>query len=874
MSQTGAKTGNSDADGPLDAIEGRLRVIIDTIPTIVWRKLPDGSADFLNQHFREYTGLSLEDGLGWGWMNAFHPDDRLIGEWRAALAVGKPFEKEARLRRADGEYRWFLIRAVPLQDEQGNTIKWYGLTCDIQDRKQAEDRLHLVLDTTPALIHTGRPDGYLDYFNQRWLKYVGLSLKDLRGWAWTAVIHPEDVEGVVEKWRAALTSGEPFEAEARVRRADGVYRWMLHRKVALRDEHGNIVKWYGTGIDIEDRKRAERQSRALIDAIPQQIWSGPPDGTLDYCNERWRSYMGLGLEELQGDGWQSMLHPDDRDRVIKAWHDSVTSGTPYEQEERHRGADGTYRWFLARGVPLRNAEGRIVRWYGTNTDIEDRKRAEEALRSSEREQRHIAAQLERERARLVEAQEVAKIGSWEAELPSLNVIWSKQTHRIFETDPSRFHPTRPKFREFIHPEDRAKVDAAFVASLEKRSPCTVEYRIVMPDGRIKFIEESWRAFHDEEGKPVRVAGTCLDITERVRADQELRQAEERIRAILEYSPNWIYLKDTEGRYLLVNREIERVFGISQEQIKGKTDSEIFPPEQAAKYRANDLKVLRAGLTMEFEEIALLKDGPHTSIVHKFPLFDTHGNIYATGGVATDITERVRAEEELQRLSGKLLRFQDEERRRIARELHDSTGQNLVALATMLGQLSSSMSSAGRKSRQLLSECKALADQCIREIRTLSYVLHPPVLDQAGLADAIRDYVDGFTKRSGIQVELELSPHLGRMARDMELALFRVVQESLTNIQRHSGSQQAKIRIDRNSDLTLEISDLGRGVSAGAQRGKEEPRFEVGVGIPSMQERVKLIGGRLEIDSTSDGTTVRVTIPLERNEREKAAHSGG
>jgi signal transduction histidine kinase len=192
---------------------------------------------------------------------------------------------------------------------------------------------------------------------------------------------------------------------------------------------------------------------------------------------------------------------------------------------------------------------------------------------------------------------------------------------------------------------------------------------------------------------------------------------------------------------------------------------------------------------------------------------------------------------------------------------------------MLGQLSSSMSSTGRKSRQLLSECKALADQCISEIRTLSYVLHPPVLDEAGLGDAIRDYVKGFTKRSGIQVELELSPHLGRMPRDMELALFRVVQESLTNIRRHSGSEQAKIRIHRNSDLTLEISDLGRGVSAGGQRGTEEPRLEVGVGIPSMQERVKLIGGRLEIDSNNHGTTVRVTIPLERKEREKAAHSG-
>jgi len=141
------------------------------------------------------------------------------------------------------------------------------------------------------------------------------------------------------------------------------------------------------------------------------------------------------------------------------------------------------------------------------------------------------------------------------------------------------------------------------------------------------------------------------------------------------------------------------------------------------------------------------------------------------------------------------------------------------------------------------------------------VLHPPVLDQAGLVDAIREYVGGFVKRSEIHVELELSTNLGRMARDIEMTLFRVVQESLTNIQRHSGSQHAKIRIDRTSDLTLEISDLGRGLSDSVPSRKEERRFEVGVGIPSMQERVKAIGGRLDIESSSRGTTIRVTIPL-------------
>jgi PAS domain S-box-containing protein len=259
--------------------------------------------------------------------------------------------------------------------------------------------------------------------------------------------------------------------------------------------------------------------------------------------------------------------------------------------------------------------------------------------------------------------------------------------------------------------------------------------------------------------------------------------------------------------------------------------------------------------------------------------DSEGRPHRIVGNVHEFTMRKRAEEkvnqaeqELLRLSGQILRSQDEERRRIGRDLHDSTGQNLVALATMLGQLRRSLPSVEGKSRTLLPQCEELADLCIREVRTVSYLLHPPVLDEAGLEDAIRDYASGFTDRSGIRVELELSSHLGRMPRDIELVVFRVVQESLTNIQRHSGSQTAKIRIDRNSNLALEISDRGRGALDLGPRGKNVSPFKVGVGILGMQERVKLIGGRLEIESTSHGTIVLVTVPLGENVREKTAHS--
>jgi PAS domain S-box-containing protein len=299
MGQIGASTHKSDAQGTSN-FEEHLRLIVDAIPAIVWRKLPDGSADFLNQHFREYTGLSLEDGLGWGWMNAFHPDDRLMEEWRAALAAGKTFEKEARLRRADGQYRWFLIRAMPLRDEQRNIVKWYGITSDIEDLKRAENRVRLIIDTLPTV----RPDGAVDFVNQRSLDYTGLSL-DEQIEDPTRAVHPEDLPRVMEKWLADMAAGEPSEDEMRLRRADGEYRWFLVRTAPLRDERGNVVKCYGVSIDIEDRRRAEHGLRrqkeilqAIFDNVPAKIGFVGPDGKIKLANREWERTLGWTLEEV------------------------------------------------------------------------------------------------------------------------------------------------------------------------------------------------------------------------------------------------------------------------------------------------------------------------------------------------------------------------------------------------------------------------------------------------------------------------------------------------------------------------------------------------------------------------------------------------
>lgn len=248
--------------------------------------------------------------------------------------------------------------------------------------------LRLVIDSTPSLIHTSLPDGYLDYFNKTWLNYVGLTLDDLQGWKWTAAIHPDDVEGIVNKWRACLESGEIFEYEARVRRADGEYRWMFHRKVPLRDQGGNIVKWYGSSIDIEDRRQAEerareqeRELRQILDLTPQHVGVIRSDGSSRYANHAALEYFGVNIDQWRShESRLEFVHPDDRKYFLEERKKRFSEGAPHEFEARMRRHDGQFRCFLFRLNPLKDERGHITRWYGTATDIDDLKQAENRLR--------------------------------------------------------------------------------------------------------------------------------------------------------------------------------------------------------------------------------------------------------------------------------------------------------------------------------------------------------------------------------------------------------------------------------------------------------------------------------------------------------------
>src|SRR5467141_1902776 len=251
--------------------EARLRKIIDTIPTLAWCNLTDGSNDFVNGRWSDYTGLSQEEVKRVGCKVAIHPEDlpKWVDQWRSLLASGEGGEIEARLRRHDGAYRWFLIRVEALQEASGEILRWYGTNTDIEDRKRTEEKLRedereirRITDAIPQTIAVLNPSGVPIYANQALLDYTGLTIDDVISSDFRArIFHPEDLERLHNEREAALLRGLPFEIEQRALRKDGRYRWFLIQFNPLRDEHGQIIRWYATGTDIDDRKRNEERTQ-------------------------------------------------------------------------------------------------------------------------------------------------------------------------------------------------------------------------------------------------------------------------------------------------------------------------------------------------------------------------------------------------------------------------------------------------------------------------------------------------------------------------------------------------------------------------------------------------------------------------------------
>jgi PAS domain S-box-containing protein len=502
-----------------------------------------------------------------------------------------------------------------------------------------------------------------------------------------------------------------------------------------------------------------------------------------------------------------------------------------------------------------------------------------------------------------------EVATWTWDVVNDRLIADKNLARIFGLASSE-GPIQV-FIDAIHPDDRPKVAAAIAATLEGQSDrYAIDYRVVRPDGSISWLAAHGKVERDQEGKPRYFPGVVIDITERkssqakaedlrFRLDQQAKLFGITLSSITDFA----YIFDRQGRFAFVNQALLNLWGLKLEDAVGKDFFELkYPPDLATRLQRQIEQVFETGegLTDETPYTSPTGAGGYYEYIFT-PVFARDGSVEAVAGSTRDITERKRVEGELiksqqqfrslaqtldsqviartaeleqrndevlkqaellRELSVSLMETQDREGRRIARELHDSAGQISAALLMKLAVIAEKIKVANSALIKEVQEARSFADELDREIRTTSYLLHPPMLDEIGLEAALHWYTEGLEERAGLEVQLHIPDNFERLSREMEITIFRVVQECLTNVHRHSGSRSAHVRLAREQGtLRLEVRDAGRGIAP--DRLNILRARGAGIGLRGVRERVRQFAGEVRIDSElGSGTTISVTLPLQ------------
>ena len=547
--------------------------MVDAIPALAWAARADGSADFFNQRWLDYTGLSAEQACDWGWTVAVHPNDLkgLVDYWRSVLASGRPGEMEARLRRVDGVYRWFLFRATPSFDNNGKVVKWFGTNTDIEDRKRAEcllagenhvlemtaqgNSLESILEALCQVVEENAsgclcsvilidpngskiqqafapslPSSYNDRFRgipvdreggpcteaarRKTQVIVSDVASDTRwetyGWRTAALAH-----GLRACWSTTILAPNGL-----VLGTFAIY-WHAPRTPSEYDQKIIEQITHLAAVAIERKRNevalqeSEQRFRRIVDTVPGFVCALTAAGEVELVNRQVLEYFGKTTEELKNWGTSNVVHPEDLPRVIDAWKRSVETGQPYDLELRQRRADGVFRWFQSRAFPARDPEGRVTSWYMLLTDIDDRKRAEDTLRSNEQSLRLIVDSIPGFVSTANAAGEVELVNRQALE------YFGKTTEELKNWATS----------DALHPDDLPRLTDAYRHSIETGRPRDVEARSRGADGVYRWFHLRSRPQLDAEGHVVRWYTLATDIDKRKRAEAQLEKAFEEIKRL-------------------------------------------------------------------------------------------------------------------------------------------------------------------------------------------------------------------------------------------------------------------------------------------------------------------------------------------------------
>jgi PAS domain S-box-containing protein len=750
--------------------------------------------------------------------------------------------------------------------------------------RESEELYRTTFESVAVGVAHVSPEGKWLRVNNKLCEIVGYSEAELLKLTFQDITHPDDLAADLAQAEKLRDGGlKTYSLEKRYVKKDGSIVWINLTVSGVRDSDGNLDHFISVVEDIGAKKRAQDALRESEERL-RLAHHVAHLGTFECDMKKGVNYWSPELEKMYGlppggfagnqRAFEELVHPDDVAKVRQLVEQAVNDGES-EGEWRIVWPDGSIHWIFGRRSVFKDKDGIAERMIGVNIDTTERKKAHEALRES---QTQLALALESSRTAMFDWDIVESQGQWNPQMAAL-----------YDFNPAGRYITSEEWRSLFHPEDKERLaEEARRIWQSQDEEFTFEFRSVRRDGEIHWMLSHGRIVRGTDGKALRMIGTHSDITERKLQEAERHRTEQHFRAFFESSAIGAVRADLpDTRFLDVNDTFCRMTGYSREELQNLTAYDITHPEdQETTSRAVRRLRTKGVSTFTADKRYVRKDGSSfwaRIAVNLVPERD--GEPAHDVAVIIDINDRklletqleaeVRARtreletknadlsrqsEQVRELSQRLLQAQDEERRRIARELHDSAGQTLAVLGMKLTQFIDEAGIVLPQLAKLGADIEKLAAQLNSEIRTTSYLLHPPLLDETGLPSALKWYVQGLASRSEIAVTLEIAEDFGRLPNDMELAVFRLVQECLTNIHRHSGSKTALIRLVRNREnVQIEVRDQGKGISVGHLA--EIQSGASGVGIRGMQERLRHFRGEMKIESDGSGTCVTVTIPV-------------
>ena len=639
----------------------------------------------------------------------------------------------------------------------------------------SEKQFRQMVDEIPGLAWSCLPDGSGEFLNKRWLDYTGLSMEPAPALHWKVIVHPDDLENLMDTWRHHLASGQPTEVEARLRRSDGEYRWFLVRVVPIRDEQNNVIKWYGTNTDIEDRKQMEMslrrdkvELRLIIDTIPQYIIVLEPDGTLKQLNQQVLDYTGLTSDDVQAPEFRTrMLHPEDWERLADERRLALAQGRPFELELRALRKDGQYRWFLMKYNPQRDEQGRVVHWYATGTDITERKEAAEALVASENFARGQVA-----------------------------VLKSTLDALAKESAPDRLlgHMLRTTTEQF----------GAHSSSVWRRDEPTgmIGFEFAFEDGRVvtrtdpRFAGmDLWLPMEDFWPWPEVFRTGKLSVIEDIRTVPPFALRDR----LLPLGIVTVLLIP-----MLIAGRLEGAIGLRFTQKRF--------------FRTEELELAQA--------------------------------LANQATLAMHLT-RLSAESREAAIIG--------ERNRMARDIHDTLAQGFTGVIVQLEAAADATSKGlANEADEHLGRAADLARESLKEARRSVRALRPLALEDKGLPEALDNLLRKMTAGTTLRSTFSLQGDPRPLPAEWEESLLHIGQEVLTNALRHARATEFHSELVFGpNEVRLVLRDNGQGFDSGIKHD--------GFGLIGIEERVESMGGRLTVQSPIDkGTAVLIIVPLAKS----------